>query len=118
MLEGNPLQPSATRDAALVTAILPFVRAANRRHLRRRVDGLENLGRGPVLPASDPDAGVAGPDLYCTLGSLWDVLGPEAPFYGLARDFAKRQILSWGAVLARFGGIHEASRPRHSRLEP
>jgi hypothetical protein len=95
-----------------------FMRASNRRHLRLRVAELERLGRGPVLSVDDHDGGVAGPDLWCTLGSLWDVLGPEAPLYASVRDFAMRRLQPFGAALQRFAGRPEAPRPRGDYREP
>jgi 1-acyl-sn-glycerol-3-phosphate acyltransferase len=96
------------RDPALIAAVLPFVRAANRRYLRLRAEGFDGLGREPVLYVGNHNGGIAGPDLCCTLGSLWEALGPEAPLYALAHDFAMRQLQPFGALLQRFGGIRAA----------
>jgi 1-acyl-sn-glycerol-3-phosphate acyltransferase len=106
----RPLDPDRldAREPALVAEVLPFVRAANRRYLRLRAEGFERLGRGPALYVGNHNGGIAGPDLCCTLGSLWDALGPEAPLYALAHDFAMRQVQPFGAVLQRFGGIRAA----------
>jgi 1-acyl-sn-glycerol-3-phosphate acyltransferase len=93
------------RDPALVAAILPFVRAANRRYLRLRAEGFDRIGTAPALYVGNHNGGITGPDLCCTLGSLWDALGPETPLYALAHDFAMRQIRPFGAVLQRFGGL-------------
>jgi 1-acyl-sn-glycerol-3-phosphate acyltransferase len=96
------------RDPALVAGVLPFVRAANHRYLRLRAEGFERLGRAPVLYVGNHNGGIAGPDLCCTLGSLWDALGPEAPLYALAHDFPMRQLQPFGAVLQPLGGIRAA----------
>jgi 1-acyl-sn-glycerol-3-phosphate acyltransferase len=93
------------RDPALVAQILPFVRAANRRYLRLRAEGFEHLGREPALYVGNHNGGITGPDLCCTLGSLWDALGPETPLYALAHDFAMRQMKPFGAVIQRFGAV-------------
>jgi hypothetical protein len=118
MREGHRPPPGAAREPVLLTAMLPFARAASRRRLLRQVDGLERIGRGPMPYAGNDDGGMAGPDLGCTLGSLWDVLGPEAPLYALARDFARRRLRSLGAALQRLGSVQEASRPGLRSLEP
>ncbi|MEO7328798.1 MAG: 1-acyl-sn-glycerol-3-phosphate acyltransferase, partial [Minicystis sp.] len=93
------------RDPALVAALLPVVRAANRRYLRLQAEGFDRLERGPVLYVGNHNGGIAGPDLCCTLGSLWDGLGPEAPLYALAHDFAMQQFKPFGAMLRRFGAL-------------
>ena len=93
------------RDPALIAAVLPLVRLSNRRYFRLRAEGFESLERGPVLYVGNHNGGIAGPDLCCTLGSLWDARGPEAPLYALAHDFAMRQFQRLGAVLQRFGAL-------------
>ena len=93
------------RDPALIARILPFARASNRRYLRLRSEGFDSLPRGPVLYVGNHNGGIAGPDLCCTLGSLWDAHGPASPLYALAHDFAMRQIKPFGAVLQRFGAL-------------
>jgi 1-acyl-sn-glycerol-3-phosphate acyltransferase len=105
-----PLDPDRldARDPALVAQILPLVRAANRRYLRLRAEGFERVPREPVLYVGNHNGGIAGPDLSCTLGSLWDARGPEAPLYALAHDFPMRHFQRFGAVLQRFGGVRAA----------
>jgi 1-acyl-sn-glycerol-3-phosphate acyltransferase len=95
----------AARDPALVASILPFVRAVNQRYLHLRTEGFESLERGPVLYVGNHNGGIAGPDISCTLGSLWDARGPEAPLYALAHDFAMRHFQRFGAVIQRFGAL-------------
>lgn len=108
----GPLDPDRldARDPALVAKILPLVRAANRHYLRLRVEGFERLGdcEGPALYVGNHNGGIAGPDLCCTMGTLWDALGPETPLHALAHDFAMRQLTPFGAVLQRFGGVRAA----------
>lgn len=101
-LDGDRLD---VRDPALIADVLPLARLLNRRYLRLRVEGLERIGRTPVLYVGNHNGGIAGPDLCCTLGSLWDALGPEAPLYALAHDLAMRHISIFGAVVQRFGAI-------------
>ena len=93
------------REPALIERLLPFARASNQRYLRLRAEGFESLARGPVLYVGNHNGGIAGPDLCCTLGTLWDALGPANPLYALAHDFAMRQVKPFGAVLQRFGAV-------------
>ena len=93
------------RDPALIASILPFVRLANQRYLRLRAEGLEDPERGPVLYVGNHSGGIAGPDICCTLGWLWDARGPDAPLYALAHDFPMRQVPRFGAIIQRFGAL-------------
>lgn len=93
------------RDPQLIAALLPMIRLANRRYLRLAADGFGKLPTEPVLYVGNHNGGIAGPDLTCTLGSLWDARGPEAPLYALAHDFAMQHVPRFGAVLQRFGAI-------------
>lgn len=93
------------RDADLVEAVLPVVQWFNQRYLRLRVEGLEHLAQGPALYVGNHNGGIAGPDLACTLGTLWSARGPRAPLYALAHDFAMRQVPVLGRVLQRFGAV-------------
>ena len=100
--EGDRLD---ARDPGLIASILPFVRLSNQRYLRLRAEGFENLERGPVLYVGNHNGGIAGPDISCTLGSLWDARGPEAPLYALAHDFAMTQLPHLGGLIRRFGAL-------------
>lgn len=102
----------AGRDPQLIGAVLPLLRAFNRRYLRLRVSGTEHLRRGPVLYISNHNGGIMGPDLFCTLGTLWDALGPENPLYAMAHDFAMRQFQALGRVIGRFGALR--AHPEHA----
>jgi 1-acyl-sn-glycerol-3-phosphate acyltransferase len=93
------------RDAKLIARLLPYVNAFNERYLRLRVLGRENLTREPALLVGNHNGGIAGPDLLCTLATLWNELGPDAPLYAMAHDFAMRQLTPLGRVLARFGAM-------------
>jgi 1-acyl-sn-glycerol-3-phosphate acyltransferase len=93
------------RDPRLIARVLPIVRAFNENYLHLCVRGIENVTSHPVLFVSNHNGGIAGPDLSCTLATLWDVRGPDAPIYALAHDFAMRQFTPLGAVLQRFGAI-------------
>jgi 1-acyl-sn-glycerol-3-phosphate acyltransferase len=93
------------RDPAFIARMLPAMRLLNRRYLRLRAEGLEHVRREPALYVGNHNSGIMGPDLACTLASLWDVLGPEAPLYPLAHDFAMRQLPPLGRLLQRFGAV-------------
>lgn len=93
------------RDAALVGRVLPLVRGFTRSYFRLRVDGLENLPAGPAVFAANHNGGIAGPDLACTLATLWHALGPNAPLYALAHDFAMRHFTPLGRAIQRLGAV-------------
>lgn len=93
------------RDPALIARLLPVARALNSRYFRLRLEGFDRLPEGPALYVGNHNGGIAGPDLCCTLGSLWEARGPAAPLYALAHDFAMRQMKPFGAALQRFGAL-------------
>lgn len=93
------------RDPRVVSTVLPLVRAVNEHYLRLRRDGLGHIPREPAVFVSNHNGGIFGPDLLCTLGTLWEVLGPGAPLYALAHDFAMRQLQPLGRVLQAFGAM-------------
>lgn len=93
------------RDPALIARVLPLANAFNERYLRLRVLGTENLVDGASLLVANHNGGIAGPDLSCTLATLWNTFGPAAPVYAMAHDFAMAQLPPLGAVLARFGAV-------------
>lgn len=93
------------RDASLVRALLPALRVFNRRYLRLRADGLEHVPETPALFVGNHNGGIAGPDLSCTLATLWEARGPEAPVYALAHDFAMRIVTPVGRCLQRVGAV-------------
>ncbi len=102
MFDGDRLD---ARDPELIARLLPVARAFNANYLRLRVRGVENIPSGPALFVSNHNGGIAGPDLSCTLATLWHARGPEAALYALAHDFAMRQFTPLGRVLQRFGAI-------------
>jgi len=95
--------------------VLPVVRAVSDHYLGLRRDGLEHVPRTPALFVGNHNGGIAGPDLPCTLGTLWEALGPDAPVYALAHDFAMRQFPAFGRVLQQFGAVR-ASRENATRI--
>ena len=57
-------------------------------YLRLRSEGVENVPRGPAIFAGNHNGGIMGPDLFCTLSTLWRALTVTSPLYALAHDFA------------------------------
>lgn len=103
------------RAPALIAGVLPWLQTFSRRYLRLRVAGVENIPRDPTMFVANHNGGIMGPDLFCTLPLLWDALGPDAPLYALAHDFAMRQVVPLGALLQRAGAI-AASRLNAARV--
>ena len=103
------------RDATLISRLMPIASAFSQRYLRVTVEGRENLVRGPAIFTSNHNGGIAGPDLACTLPMLWEALGPDAPVYALAHDFAMRQLTPLGRLLQRLGAVR-ASRSNAEKI--
>lgn len=93
------------RDPATVEALLPACELVAHRYLRLRVEGLAHVRSGPALYVANHNGGILGPDLFCTLSTLWRRLGPDAPLYGMAHDLAMRRITPLGRVLQRLGAM-------------
>jgi 1-acyl-sn-glycerol-3-phosphate acyltransferase len=93
------------RDPRLIRTLLPVCAMLNQRYFRLRCEGLEHVTPGAALFVSNHNGGIAGPDLACTLGTLWERLGAETPLYMLAHDFAMRQFTPLGRVLQRLGAV-------------
>jgi len=93
------------RSPELIASLLPGARKVCDSYFRLRVEGVENVGGEPALLVGNHNNGLAGPDIACTLVSLWSRFGPEAPLYALAHDFAMRHVTAFGALLQRFGGV-------------
>jgi 1-acyl-sn-glycerol-3-phosphate acyltransferase len=104
---GLGLDPDRTdaRDPALIAALLRPLRWFVRGYLGLRAHGLEHVPRGPALFVANHNGGMIGPDIPCTLSVLWDTLGPEAPLYALAHDFAMRQLPVFGRQIQRGGAV-------------
>ena len=93
------------RDPEMIRKLLPIADAFNRLYVRLDVNGTENIPRTPCLYVGNHNGGISGPDLVCTLGTLWKTLGVDHPLYALAHDFAMRQFKPFGALVQRGGGI-------------
>jgi len=114
MFDPNDL---AARDPGLIRALLPAVRVLNRRYFRLEVSGLENVPRERAMLIANHNGGILGPDLFCTLGSLWDCLGADAPLYALAHDFVMRQVTGIGRAVQRLGAVRACPENAHRILE-
>lgn len=93
------------RDAALIATLLPIVRRFCDGYFRLRREGLEHVPAEPALFVANHNGGIAGPDLLCTLGTLWEARGPDAPLYAMAHDFAMRQLPPFGRAVQAFGAL-------------
>ena len=104
---GEPLDADRhdARNSKLIRILLPYAKWANRNYFRLRVKGFEHIPNGPVLFVGNHNGGIAGPDLCCTLATLWERLGPDTPLHPLAHDFAMRQLGPFGVFLQQFGAL-------------
>lgn len=93
------------RDPDLIASLLPHARRLCRSYFGLRVEGAEHIPEGPVMYVGNHNNGLAGPEILCTLATLWDARGPRPPLYALAHDFAMRHLTPFGRVLQRFGGV-------------
>jgi 1-acyl-sn-glycerol-3-phosphate acyltransferase len=93
------------RDPRVIRVLLPVFEAFARYYVRLRVDGLEHIPSTPALFAGNHNGGIAGPDLPCTLATLWRARGADAPLYALAHDFAMQHVTPLGRVLQRLGAV-------------
>lgn len=101
------------RDPRLIAAIQGDLAELNRRWLNLSVEGLSNVSPAPCVYAANHNGGIMGPDLFCTLGTLWRTLGAEAPLYAMAHDFAMRRVQPLGRLLQRIGAMRAC--PRNAR---
>ena len=99
------LDPRDARSPALVASLLPIGETLCKHYLRLEVDGLEHIPRTPALFVGNHSGGITGPDIPCTLSTLWRQLGPEYPLYILAHDFAMRILAPFGKLVGRFGAV-------------
>jgi 1-acyl-sn-glycerol-3-phosphate acyltransferase len=106
-VQGSAFDPNDLdrRDPRLIARCLPLVRSYARFYVRLTVEGREHITNRPALFVANHNGGIFGPDLLCTLGMLWSALGPEAPLYALAHDFAMRQFTPLGRLLQKFGAV-------------
>jgi 1-acyl-sn-glycerol-3-phosphate acyltransferase len=80
----------------------------NRYYFRLRVHGLSHLlslRQQPALLVGNHNGGIAGPDLVCTMATLLDALGPDAPLYALAHDVAMRFFRPLGWFVRKLGAL-------------
>jgi len=100
--DGNSLD---RRRPGLTRAVAPVVDQFTRHYFSLRVEGTEHLRAGPALYVGNHNGGIMGPDVFCTLSTLWKNLGPETPLYVLAHDFVMRQFTPLGRLLQAIGAI-------------
>jgi 1-acyl-sn-glycerol-3-phosphate acyltransferase len=93
------------RDPRVIRALLPAFEAFARTYVRLRRDGLEHVPAGPAMFVANHNGGIAGPDLPCTLATLWRLRGADAPLYALAHDFAMRHLTPLGRLLQKLGAV-------------
>jgi 1-acyl-sn-glycerol-3-phosphate acyltransferase len=94
------------RDPRVIAEVLPHLEEIARRWMHLRVEGLEYLARGrPALVVGNHNGGIMGPDLFCTMATLWRAFGPDAPLYAMAHDFAMRRVHRLGRMLQRIGAM-------------
>lgn len=93
------------RDPRLIRALMPVFEAYARAYVRLRSHGLEHIPATPAMFVANHSGGIAGPDLPCTLATLWRARGVDAPLYALAHDFAMRQLTPLGRVLQKLGAV-------------
>ena len=94
------------RDPRVVRTLLPVFEAFARRYVRLRTSGLEHVPPArAAMFVGNHNGGIAGPDLPCTLATLWRARGVDAPLYALAHDFAMRQLTPLGRALQALGAV-------------
>lgn len=93
------------RDSALVDSVRDVFEWVNRLYLRLDVEGRENIPRSPALYVANHNGGITGPDLICTLGTLWETLGPDFPLYAMAHDLAMNTLPPFGRLIQLGGAL-------------
>jgi 1-acyl-sn-glycerol-3-phosphate acyltransferase len=113
----HPSDSLESRDPRFVSATMPMARAFVRAYVRLQVDGIGNIPRSPTIFAGNHNSGITGADVLCTLSTLWDALGADAPLYALAHDFVMRQVPLAAPLLRRFGAVRASSANAERILE-
>lgn len=98
------------RDERFVEQVVDGMHALVTRYFSLRIDGVEHLDPSrPSFYVANHNGGISGPDIPCTLSTLWRALGPKTPLYALAHDFSMRQLPPFGRVLQRAGAVRASS---------
>lgn len=93
-------------DPSWIARALPFCELLNRHWLRLVVEGEEHLPAGPALYVGNHNGGVFGPDLPCTLATLWRHLaGQSRRLTMMTHDLAMRTITPLGRLVQRLGAV-------------
>ena len=91
-------------DPEVIAALGEVFDWLNHRYFRLHVEGLEHVSpTGGQLFVANHNGGIMGPDLSCTLGTLWNHL--EVPLFCMAHDFAMRRVTVLGRVLQSVGAM-------------
>lgn len=103
-LEG-PFDPCSleARDPETIAELLPIFSAYARWYARLDVSGLEHVCER-ALYVGNHSGGIFGPDLMCTLSTLWSELG-DAPLWAMAHDFAMRRLTPLGRIISKLGAL-------------
>jgi len=96
------------RDPSVVRAFRELFEWLNNHYFRLRVEGREHVRPEPTLYVANHNGGIMGPDLSCTLGTLWGELGDDATLYCMAHDLAMRRVTPLGRVLQGVGAMRAA----------
>jgi len=117
--DGEPFDPDRLdrRDPDLIASLAADLRELNRRWLHLRVEGLAHLARTPCLFVGNHNGGIMGPDLFCTMETLWTALGADAPLYAMAHDFAMAHVHPLGRMLQRIGAMRASTVNAHRALD-
>lgn len=106
--DGTPFDPSRLdrRCAETIEALLPPLEELAHGWFSLRIEGVEHLAdAGRALVVGNHNGGIMGPDLFCTMPTLWRALGPRTPLYAMAHDFAMRRVIPLGRMLQRIGAM-------------
>ena len=103
------------RDPRLIAETLPYLEWFNAKYFRLTIEGGADIPAGAVMFIGNHNGGILGPDVLCTLATLWRRLTPRSRLYALAHDFAMRHVKPVGLVVQRFGAV-SASRANARRV--
>jgi len=93
------------RDPRVIAELEADLGAISRDWLRLSVRGESAIHPRPCVYVANHNGGIMGPDLFCTTHVLWRALGPGAPLYAMAHDFAMAHVHPLGRMLQRIGAI-------------